>query len=81
MTDSPVPRGAELRQRIGDELAAIGRAFASAVLWFVLISLAGGALIVAGVYVMAGAGPALIAAGIACLFCALFIRGGLTDVA
>lgn len=64
-------------------LAGIGlvllRVAASAVAWMLLIGLAGTCLIVAGVYALAGTGWAMIAAGIAAIGVALFIRKGLTD--
>jgi hypothetical protein len=52
---------------------------ASAVVWMLGIALAGMALIVFGVYLLAGAPWALIAAGIGALCIAFFIRQGLTD--
>ncbi len=53
------------------------QALASAVLWFLLVALAGSGLLVAGFYVMLGPGPALIAAGVICLLMSMFILRGI----
>ena len=60
-------------------LKMLGRAFVSAVLWFLLMVAAGVAMLVAGVYVLAGTGWALIAGGAFCISAAVFIRKGLTN--
>jgi hypothetical protein len=59
-------------------LSAFGAHLASAVLWFQLLHACGAGFLVAGVYVLAGLGWSLIAAGILCIGVASFLRKGMT---
>lgn len=60
-------------------LARLGQRLLSALLWFLLLALAGACLVVAGVYLLAGLGWGLVAGGVLCLVAASFIRRGMTD--
>lgn len=69
-----------LRKMLTSVDAALGRALAiamSALVWFLLTGIAGMALIVAGVAVLAGTGWALVAAGAFLIFTAALIGQGM----
>lgn len=57
--------------------AALKRALSAAV-WFVLLGLAGAILLVAGVYVLAGVGASMVAAGAVCVAIAGLLLVGMT---
>jgi len=56
---------------------ALQRALSAAV-WFVLLAFAGSALIVCGVFVLAGPGAAMVSAGILCVITAALLLIGMT---
>jgi hypothetical protein len=58
-------------------LAVVGAIALSALLWFVLLGAAGIGLIVAGVYVLAGFGWALISAGVFLLLVTALVGRGM----
>lgn len=74
-------------RRLAGKTAGAARQIAQAMLvvavaaltWFLLLSFAGLAMIVAGVYIMLGIGPALCFAGFGCLLLAAFLRRGLSN--
>lgn len=53
--------------------------FVSAVLWIVILFVGGAASIVAGVLLMLGQGPALVAAGIAMLSACILLKRAVTN--
>lgn len=59
-------------------VANVGARLFDALVWFVLLMTAGAALLVAGTYVLAGMGWALLAGGALCICAASFIRKGMT---
>lgn len=71
---------ASLRQLLASATAALRRVLAvvmSALMWFLLTGIAGMALVVAGVAILAGTGWALVAAGAFLIFTAALIGQGM----
>jgi hypothetical protein len=71
-------RGA-LRDALRVAAVSVGSFIASAMTWFVLLSVAGFSLIVSAVYILSGLGWALLACGIVLLLFAGFVMRGLAN--
>jgi len=69
---------ASLLRAVRTAVANMISALLDALVWFLLLMAAGAAMLVAGTYVLAGIGWALIIGGVLCICAASFIRKGMT---
>ena len=69
----------KIRTSLANASASAGALAASAMAWFVALSVGGFALIVAAVYVLAGLGWSMLACGIVLLLFAGFVMRGLAN--
>lgn len=68
---------AHLKREAGKTFSMLAALFASAVLWFLVLTGCGALLLVAGIFVLAGLGWSLIAGGALCVMAASFVRKGI----
>jgi hypothetical protein len=66
-------------RHVSKALSRLAQIIASAYLWFLTCFLGGGAMIVAGVRILAGIGYAFIVAGCLAMVIAILIRKGMSD--